>query len=74
MGKAIAVNLLRARHGVTVSNRSAEVAEELAGEGAKVACSAAEAAGFETVSQCLPIACVFAWTTALGSFRGYRQR
>ncbi len=43
MGKAIATNLLRAGHGVTVWNRSAEVAEELAGEGAKVASTAAEA-------------------------------
>ncbi len=45
MGKAMATNLLRAGHGVRVWNRSPEAAGELAAEGAKVARSAAEAAG-----------------------------
>ena len=43
MGKAIATNLLRAGHGVTVWNRSPEVAKALASEGAKVASTASEA-------------------------------
>ncbi len=45
MGKAIASNLLRAGHGVTVWNRSSEVAEQLAGQGAKVARTATDAVG-----------------------------
>lgn len=45
MGRAMALNLLRAGHGVTVWNRSPEAAGQLAAEGAKVAATAAEAAG-----------------------------
>ena len=43
MGQAIARNLLKAGHRVTVYNRSREKAEALAAEGAKVAESLAEA-------------------------------
>ena len=45
MGRAMALNLLRAGHSVTVWNRSPEAAGPLAAEGAKVAATAAEAAG-----------------------------
>jgi len=47
MGTAIALNLLRAGHNVTVWNRSAAAAEPLAAAGATVAGSAAQAAGQE---------------------------
>src|SRR5579862_7283359 len=43
MGTGIAHNLLRAGHNLTVYNRSAEKAQTLAGEGARVANSPAEA-------------------------------
>jgi 3-hydroxyisobutyrate dehydrogenase-like beta-hydroxyacid dehydrogenase len=43
MGTGIALNLLRAGHSLTVYNRSAEKAQSLAGEGARVATSPADA-------------------------------
>ncbi|NLS15163.1 NAD(P)-dependent oxidoreductase [Rhizobium sp. P40RR-XXII] len=49
MGSAMAVNLVKARHEVTVYNRSRDKAEALAGEGAKVAVNVAEACGGEAV-------------------------
>src|SRR5277367_796 len=49
MGQAIARNLLKAGHEVTVYNRTRERAEALAGDGAIVAGSAAEAARQELV-------------------------
>jgi 3-hydroxyisobutyrate dehydrogenase-like beta-hydroxyacid dehydrogenase len=44
MGKAMALNLLRAKHDVTVYNRTRKKAEELKSEGGRVADSPAEAA------------------------------
>ncbi|SCB29022.1 NAD(P)-dependent oxidoreductase [Rhizobium multihospitium] len=49
MGSAMAVNLVRAGHEVTVYNRSRDKAEALAGEGAKVAGTVAEACDGEAV-------------------------
>jgi 3-hydroxyisobutyrate dehydrogenase-like beta-hydroxyacid dehydrogenase len=49
MGSAMASNLLKAGHAVTVYNRSRDKAEALAGEGAKVAASPAEACDNEAV-------------------------
>src|SRR5262249_51637249 len=49
MGLPIARNLLKAGHEVVVFNRTAARAEELRGEGARVAASVAEAAGAEVV-------------------------
>ncbi|AYG67267.1 MULTISPECIES: NAD(P)-dependent oxidoreductase [unclassified Rhizobium] len=49
MGSAMAVNLVRAGHEVTVYNRSRDKAAALAGEGAKVAGTVAEACGGEAV-------------------------
>ena len=49
MGRAMARNLLKAGHEVTVYNRTRARAEELAREGAKVAASAAETASGEVV-------------------------
>ncbi len=49
MGSAMAVNLIKAGHEVTVYNRSRDKAEALAGEGAKVAPTVAEACGGEAV-------------------------
>ncbi len=49
MGSAMAVNLVKAGHEVTVYNRSRDKAEVLAGEGAKVAATVAEACGGEAV-------------------------
>ncbi|NLR99655.1 NAD(P)-dependent oxidoreductase [Rhizobium sp. P38BS-XIX] len=43
MGSAMAVNLIKAGHEVTVYNRSRDKADALAGEGAKVAVTVAEA-------------------------------
>ena len=45
MGSAMALNLVKAGHEVTVYNRSRDKAEALAGEGAKVAATVAEACG-----------------------------
>ncbi|MBB3290038.1 MULTISPECIES: NAD(P)-dependent oxidoreductase [unclassified Rhizobium] len=49
MGSAMAVNLIKAGHEVTVYNRSRDKAEALAGEGAKVAATVAEACAGEAV-------------------------
>ncbi|NTJ65423.1 NAD(P)-dependent oxidoreductase [Agrobacterium rhizogenes] len=49
MGSAMAVNLIKAGHEVTVYNRSRDKAEALAGEGAKVAATVADACGGEAV-------------------------
>ncbi|NKJ33546.1 MULTISPECIES: NAD(P)-dependent oxidoreductase [Rhizobium] len=49
MGSAMAANLLTAGHEVTVYNRSRDKAEALAGEGAKVAATVADACGGEAV-------------------------
>ncbi|RAX40001.1 NAD(P)-dependent oxidoreductase [Rhizobium tropici] len=49
MGSAMAVNLIKAGHEVTVYNRSRDKAEALAGEGAKVAATVAEASAGEAV-------------------------
>jgi 3-hydroxyisobutyrate dehydrogenase-like beta-hydroxyacid dehydrogenase len=49
MGRAMARNLLKAGHEVTVYNRTRACAEELAREGAKVAASPAETASGEVV-------------------------
>lgn len=49
MGSAMASNLLKAGHAVTVYNRSRDKAEGLAAEGAKVAASPAEACDSEAV-------------------------
>jgi 3-hydroxyisobutyrate dehydrogenase-like beta-hydroxyacid dehydrogenase len=49
MGSAMATNLIKAGHDVTVYNRSRDKAEALAGEGAKVAATVAEACGGEAV-------------------------
>ncbi|KAA1182285.1 NAD(P)-dependent oxidoreductase [Rhizobium tropici] len=49
MGSAMAINLVKAGHEVTVYNRSRGKAEALAGEGAKVAASVADACGGEAV-------------------------
>ncbi|WP_112609557.1 NAD(P)-dependent oxidoreductase [Rhizobium sp. WW22] len=49
MGSAMAINLIKAGHEVTVYNRSRDKAEALAGEGAKVAATVAEACGGEAV-------------------------
>ncbi len=49
MGSAMAVNLVKAGHEVTVYNRSRDKAEALAGEGAKVAATVAEACAGEAV-------------------------
>jgi 3-hydroxyisobutyrate dehydrogenase-like beta-hydroxyacid dehydrogenase len=49
MGSAMAANLIKAGHDVTVYNRSRDKAEALAGEGAKVAATVAEACGGEAV-------------------------
>ncbi|WP_037151630.1 NAD(P)-dependent oxidoreductase [Rhizobium freirei] len=49
MGSAMATNLIKAGHEVTVYNRSRDKAEALAGEGAKVAATVAEACGGEAV-------------------------
>lgn len=49
MGRAMARNLLKAGHEVTVYNRTRARSEELAREGAKVAASAAETASGEAV-------------------------
>ncbi len=49
MGSAMAVNLIKAGHEVTVYNRSRGKAEVLAGEGAKVAATVADACGGEAV-------------------------
>ncbi len=49
MGTAMALNLIKAGHEVTVYNRSRDKAEALAGEGAKVAATVAEACGGEAV-------------------------
>ena len=49
MGSAMAVNLIKAGHEVTAYNRSRDKAEALAGEGAKVAATVAEACGGEAV-------------------------
>ncbi len=49
MGSAMALNLVKAGHEVTVYNRSRDKAEALAGEGAKVAATVAEACGCEAV-------------------------
>lgn len=49
MGSAMAANLIKAGHDVTVYNRSRDKAEALAGEGAKVAATLAEACGGEAV-------------------------
>jgi 3-hydroxyisobutyrate dehydrogenase-like beta-hydroxyacid dehydrogenase len=49
MGSAMAANLLKAGHEVTVYNRSRDKAEALAGEGAKVAATVADACGGEAV-------------------------
>ena len=45
MGSAMALNLVKAGHEVTVYNRSRDKAEALAGEGTKVAATVAEACG-----------------------------
>ena len=49
MGGAMAINLLKAGHEVTVYNRSRNKAEALAGQGAKVAATVADACGGEAV-------------------------
>ncbi len=49
MGSAMAANLLKAGHDVTVYNRSRDKAEALVGEGAKIAATVAEACGGEAV-------------------------
>ena len=49
MGSAMAINLLKAGHEVTVYNRSRNKAEALAGQGAKVAATVADACGGEAV-------------------------
>ena len=49
MGSAMATNLLKAGHEVTVYNRSRNKAEALAGQGAKVAATVADACGGEAV-------------------------
>ncbi|AGB72367.1 MULTISPECIES: NAD(P)-dependent oxidoreductase [Rhizobium] len=49
MGSAMATNLIKAGHEVTVYNRSRDKAEALAGEGAKVAATVADACGGEAV-------------------------
>ncbi len=49
MGSAMAANLIKAGHEVTVYNRSRDKAEALAGEGAKVAATVADACGGEAV-------------------------
>lgn len=49
MGSAMAANLLKAGHEVTVYNRSRDKAEALAGQGAKVAATVADACGGEAV-------------------------
>ncbi|GAC1044430.1 NAD(P)-dependent oxidoreductase [Rhizobium sp. No.120] len=49
MGSAMAVNLIKAGHEVTVYNRSRDKAEALAGEGAKVAATVVDACGGEAV-------------------------
>ena len=49
MGSAMAANLLKAGHELTVYNRSRDKAEALAGEGAKVAATVADACGGEAV-------------------------
>ena len=49
MGSAMAINLIKAGHEVTVYNRSRDKAEALAAEGAKVAATVAEACGGEAV-------------------------
>ena len=49
MGSAMATNLIKAGHDVTVYNRSRDKAEALAAEGAKVAATVAEACGGEAV-------------------------
>lgn len=49
MGSAMAGNLVKAGHEVTVYNRSRDKAEALAGEGARVAATVAEACGGEAV-------------------------
>ena len=49
MGSAMAANLIKAGHDVTVYNRSRDKAEALAAEGAKVAATVAEACGGEAV-------------------------
>ena len=54
MGSAMAVNLIKAGHEVTVYNRSRDKAEALAGEGAKVAGTVAEACDGQAVFTMLP--------------------
>ncbi|MCZ3377848.1 NAD(P)-dependent oxidoreductase [Rhizobium sp. AG207R] len=49
MGSAMAVNLIKAGHEVTVYNRSRDKAGALAGEGAKVAATVADACGGKAV-------------------------
>ena len=49
MGSAMAANLLKSGHEVMVYNRSRDKAEALAGEGAKVAATVADACGGEAV-------------------------
>ena len=49
MGSAMAANLLKAGHELTVCNRTRDKAEALAGEGAKVAATVADACGGEAV-------------------------
>lgn len=49
MGSAMAVNLIKAGHEVTVYNRSRDKADALAGEGAKVAGTVAEACAGDAV-------------------------
>ncbi|AYG60382.1 NAD(P)-dependent oxidoreductase [Rhizobium jaguaris] len=49
MGSAMAANLLKAGHDVTVYNRSRDKAEALVGEGAKIAATVAEACHGEAV-------------------------
>ncbi|NTF43190.1 NAD(P)-dependent oxidoreductase [Rhizobium rhizogenes] len=49
MGSAMAANLLKAGHEVTVYNRSRDKAEALAGEGATVAATVADACGGDAV-------------------------
>ena len=49
MGSAMAANLIKAGHEVTVYNRSRDKAEALVGEGAKVGATVAEACGGKAV-------------------------
>src|SRR5215471_4560116 len=49
MGSAMAMNLLKAGHEITVYNRSAEKAEPLLEQGAHAAANPAEAAGADVV-------------------------